>query len=248
MIPLPYCGAPALPEDVWLRWNTDPALLAALPLLALAHFVLARPAGPRPITCFLGAWGLLAIVFISPFCALASALFAARTLHHVLMVTAVAPLLVLAGGAGARRGPGAVPLALLHAMILWAWHAPAAYALALADTTIYWLMQAALLSSAVALWRTVLAPAAPIGAALAALALTLAQTGLLGALLTFARVPLYAFHHATTWPWGLSPLADQQLAGALMWTLGALPYLAAALALVASRLAPSDPAAPEAAR
>ena len=137
---------------------------------------------------------------------------------------------------------------IVYTMILWAWHAPAAYALALADTTIYWLMQAALLSSAVALWRTILALAAPIGAALAALALTLAQTGLLGALLTFARAPLYAFHHATTWPWGLSPLADQQLAGALMWTLGALPYLAAALALVASRLTPSAPAAPEAAR
>ncbi len=233
MTPPPYCGAPPLPADIWTRWNLDPVLLAALPLLALAHLALARRTPCLPM-----AWGLLALVFVSPFCALASALFAARTGHHLLLTAVIPPLLVLAGGFARLPASRPTMLALLHALVLWAWHIPAAYALALADTSIYWLMQATLLGTALPLWRAVLDRQAPAGPILAALALTLAQTGLLGALLTFARAPLYAFHHATTWPWGLSPLADQQLAGALMWTLGALPYLAAALALVAARLAP----------
>lgn len=234
MDPLPYCGAAPVPGLLWTRWNLDPALLAAMAALAAAHL---RTAPRR--TPALAAWALLALLFVSPFCALTSALFAARTLHHIVLIGVVPPLLLLAGIRLPRLPAG--PAALLHFAILWAWHLPAAYALALASTPAYWLMQASLLASALALWRAILArgPALP---PLAALAFTTAQTGLLGALLTFIPAPLYAFHLATTWPWGLSPLADQQLAGALMWTLGALPTLAAAAALAALRLARPAPA------
>ncbi len=40
---------------------------------------------------------------------------------------------------------------------------------------------------------------------------------LLGALLTLAPSQLFVVHYATTWPWGLSPLQDQQLGGIIMW-------------------------------
>ena len=30
-----YCGPAAVPADLWLRWNTDPLLLAALAALSL---------------------------------------------------------------------------------------------------------------------------------------------------------------------------------------------------------------------
>jgi putative membrane protein len=59
------------------------------------------------------------------------------------------------------------------------------------------------------------------------------QMGLLGALLTFARAPLYIPHLAATGPWGLSPTEDQQLAGLIMWAPGAGLYLAAAAILLA---------------
>jgi putative membrane protein len=59
---------------------------------------------------------------------------------------------------------------------------------------------------------------------------------LLGALLTFAPHPLFAPHALTTEPWGLTPLADQQLGGAIMWGPGGLLFLAAALWVVASSL------------
>ncbi len=65
--------------------------------------------------------------------------------------------------------------------------------------------------------------------------------GLLGAVITFARVPLYPPHFATTDPFGLSALADQQLAGLIMWVPATIPYLAAALLLIGRGLARGAP-------
>ncbi|HEY6208873.1 MAG TPA: cytochrome c oxidase assembly protein [Gemmatimonadales bacterium] len=47
--------------------------------------------------------------------------------------------------------------------------------------------------------------------------------GLLGALLTFAPGAWYSHYNATTGAAGLSPLADQHLAGVVMWLIGAVP-------------------------
>jgi putative membrane protein len=49
--------------------------------------------------------------------------------------------------------------------------------------------------------------------------------GLLGAILTLASHPLFAAHYFTTGAWGLSPLADQQLGGVLMWVPGCALFL-----------------------
>jgi putative membrane protein len=174
-----------------------------------------------------GWWAiaLLGVVFVSPLCALASALFAARVLHHVLLIAGVAPLLALAFP---LRRFGSPPLAVVvaaHAIILWLWHAPGPYAWGLASVPAYWLMQASLLCSAWLLWRVILAPATPPGAALVALVATIGQMGLLGALIVFAPQPLYAAHFASATAWGSSPLADQELGGLLMWVPAMLPYL-----------------------
>ena len=227
-----YCGLAAVPEDFWIRWNGDPLLLAALAALALAvgrgHSADAR-AGWAAIA-------LMVVVFVSPLCAAASALFSARVLHHVLLIAAVAPLLALAFP---LRRLGSPPLAVLvgaHAVILWLWHAPGPYAWGLASVPAYWLMQASLLGSAWLLWRAILAPAAQPGPALIALVATIGQMGLLGALIAFAPRPLYLVHLASTAPWGLSPLADQQLGGLLMWVPAILPYLGVGLWLAWSGL------------
>ena len=88
-------------------------------------------------------------------------------------------------------------------------------------------MQASLLGSAMAFWAALRRAAAPVTIAL--LLATMVQMGLLGALLTFAGSPLFGPHLLTTAPWGLSPLADQQLAGLIIWAPGSGLYLAAAL-------------------
>jgi putative membrane protein len=231
-----YCGPAPLPAEVWTRWNLDPLLIAPLVLFILA-IALGRPAAhPRAVVA---AIALMFVLFISPFCALSSALFSARVLHHVILVSAVAPLLAIAFPAQRHPVPLA-PLVVIHAVLLWLWHTPGAYAWGLATVPAYWLMQVSLLASAWLMWRAVLSPASQPGAALIALAATIGQMGLLGALIVFAPRPLYAVHFDSTWPWGLSPLMDQQLAGLLMWVPAMLPYLGAGLWLAWTNLRPAE--------
>ena len=229
-----YCGLAPIPADLWTRWNADPLLIAALAVLALA-IACGRSDNAR---AGWGALALMAIIFVSPLCALSSALFSARVLHHVLLIAVVAPL--MARAFPLRRAP-ALPLAALvgvHAVILWVWHAPGPYAWGLASVPAYWLMQLSLLGSAWALWRGVLASTDQPGVSLLALVATIGQMGLLGALIVFAPQPLYLVHFASTAAWGLSPLVDQQLAGLLMWVPAILPYLAVGLWLAWSSLRP----------
>lgn len=233
-----YCGPAAIPGDLWARWNFDPLLIAALAVLALA-VSLGRSAAPRAA---LVAIALMFVIFVSPLCALASALFSVRVFHHILLIAAVAPLLAVAFP---LRRASSLPLSglvIMHAVILWLWHAPGAYAWGLATVPAYWLMEGSLLGSAWLMWRAILAPTTQPGQALVALVATVGQTGLLGALIVFASRPLYAVHFASTWPWGLSPLADQQLAGLLMWVPAILPYLGMGLWIAWSSLRPAEPA------
>jgi putative membrane protein len=232
-----YCGPAAIPEDFWLRWNGDPLLLAALVGIA---FAIARGHSANARAGW-GAIALMVLVFVSPLCALASALFSARVFHHVLLVAAVAPLLALAFP---LRRLGSPPLAILvgaNAIILWLWHAPGPYEWGLASVPAYWLMQGSLLASAWLMWRAILAPTTQPGSALIALVATIGQMGLLGALIVFAPRPLYLVHLASTAPWGINPLVDQQLAGLLMWVPAMLPYLGVGLWMAWSSLRPLAP-------
>jgi putative membrane protein len=233
-----YCGPAAVPEDFWTRWNGDPLLIAALITLAIV-VGRGRAADAR---AGWGAIALMAVIFVSPLCALASALFSVRVLHHVLLIAAVAPLLAMAFP---LRRLASLPLAALvgaHTVILWLWHTPGLYAWGLASVPAYWLMQASLLGSAWLMWRAILAPAAQPGPALVALAATIGQMGLLGALIVFAPQPLYVVHFASAAAWELGPLADQQLAGLLMWVPAILPYLGVGLWLAWLSLRPAEPA------
>jgi putative membrane protein len=240
----PYCGAAPLPAELLSRWNFDPALLAVLGGAGLLHMLaLSRDEAPlgqnrRAVLAATG-WALLVVLLVSPLCALTSALFSVRVAHHVVLVAGVAPLLALSLPRGLRVtwiGRAAGAAFIIHMVLLWFWHAPAPYAAALADPRVFWAMELSLLGSAMLLWMAVLSPFARIGATLAILLGSVVLMGLLGAVITFARAPLYAAHFAVTAPWGLSALQDQQLAGLIMWVPASIPYLAAALALVASRL------------
>ncbi len=223
---IPYCGAAPLPGELITRWNFDPPLIAALMLAILARHRLLAADTARERRCFLAGIALISLLFVSPFCALTSALFSARAVHHLALTAVAAPLLAAAWPSGPVRG-GVGLWAAVHAVTFWLWHAPPAYEAALSNDAAYWLMQASLLLAALALWRAVRAASLP--AAIAALLATMVQMGLLGALLTLADTALYAPHALAPLAWGLTPLADQQLAGLIMWAPGAALYLAAAL-------------------
>lgn len=227
----PYCGPGPAPGEWLSRWNFDPVLIAAL-AVGLA-WVLWRTSG-RERALGVGAVLTLAVIFVSPLCALSSALFAARTVHHVLLVAVAAPLIAWSAP---RMTVGPLALATAaQAMVFWAWHAPAAYGWALSHDGAYWLMQLSLLGTAVWFWAGVRRASAP--AAVAALLLAMVAMGLLGALLTFTGQPVYAPHFLTTAAWGLSPLEDQQAAGLIMWAPAAAVYLAAALVVLGRWIGP----------
>ena len=219
-----YCGPAPLPAEAMNAWNTDPVLLAGL---AMAIVLIGRTARPRPA---LAGVAVLAIVFVSPLCAISVALFSARALHHILIVAVAAPLIALAFPA---RRSGALGCAFVSATaLLWLWHLPALYDRALMDTLVYWVMQLSLLVSAIWFWRCLFA-APSVSSSLMTIT-AMAQMGMLGALLTFAPTALYATHAGTTLAWGMSPLTDQQLAGLIMWVPGVIPY-ALVLAIIAKR-------------
>jgi putative membrane protein len=229
----PYCGSAPLPDELISRWNLDPLLVGAL--LLLVAWQARQEAQPWRRACFAAAILLLVAVFLSPLCALSSALFAVRATHHVLLAAVAAPLLVLASPPRASRLPGnLLAWTALQALALWLWHAPSVYAAALSSDLVYWGMQGALLGSSLLFWDRVRRAAAP--AAAAALAVATVQMGLLGALVTFAPQPLYAPHLLTTAAWGLAPLEDQQIAGLIMWVPASLFYLGAALWLLGRSL------------
>lgn len=233
-----YCGPAALPDDIWTRWNLDPFLLVGLAALS---FVVAAGASRNARAGWV-AVALLFLVFVSPLCALSSALFSVRVLHHLILVAAVAPLLVLAFPLPGRYLPPMALLVAVHTVFIWLWHTPGPYVWGLSTVGGYWLMQGSLLGSAWLLWRAILSPATPRPVALLGLVGTIGQMGLLGALIVFASRPLYLVHLTSTAPWGLTPLADQQLAGLLMWVPALLPYLAVGLYLAWSGLRPREPA------
>lgn len=220
----PYCGPAPDPVDVLGRWNVDPVLLAALALfIAAGGFLTMRRRPGSPF--LLGAAGVLVLVFISPLCALSSALFTARTLHHLLLLLAAAPLLAL--GPPRLRAPRLALATAVQAVVFWAWHAPDLYAAALSNDLVYWVMQLTILGSAVWFWAAVRASNA--AAAVAGLLAAMLLMGLLGALIVFAGQPLYSPHFATTLAWGMTPLEDQQAAGLIMWAPAAAAYLLVAL-------------------
>lgn len=227
-----YCGPAPTPDALWRDWNFDPALLLAI--AAVFTMLMTMAGNARQRSAAVAALAVTLIAFVSPLCALASALFSARVLHHILIVTILGPLIVLAIP---TRFRDQVPLPpqlsfLAHTILMWIWHAPQPYLFALSSPSAYWLMELSLIGSAIWLWVEILSPKRSVGGSIALLLGTTLQMGMLGALLTFSRQPLFAAHMDTTQAFGLGPLADQQLAGLLMWVPAAIPYLIAALLLL----------------
>ena len=236
---IPYCGPAPTPVSLSDTWNVDPIAIGLGCVLIAVHWRMRGREGRWPLG--LGV-ALLAAIFLSPLCALASALFSARAVHHVLLIAVAAPLLALAFPRAAGRVER-LPLGALvglHAAVLWFWHLPQAYALGIGGAVPFWTMQVTLLVSAFALWRRILGPQTAIGPVQLALLATVVQMGLLGALLTFAPAALYGPHLSTTAAFGMTPLQDQQLAGLIMWVPAALPYLAVALLRLGSLLDPDS--------
>jgi putative membrane protein len=135
-----------------------------------------------------------------------------------------------AGLARALRRPMVAWIVLT--ITLWAWHTPSLYTVALQHSAAHALEHASLLLASALAWSVALSRgrASALGALGCALLLVASavQGGLLGAVLLFAGTALYPVHGHGPALWGLTPLEDQQLAGALMWIPPSVVYLGAA--------------------
>jgi putative membrane protein len=118
----------------------------------------------------------------------------------------------------------------LQAAALWIWHLPGVYSAALATPLLHALEHASFLGTALVFWWLVVSATRrsaglSVGVALVLVFATALQSGVLGAVLTFAARPLYRAHVALASTWGLSPLTDQQLAGLVMWIPAGMVYV-----------------------
>ena len=164
------------------------------------------------------------------------------TQHEMLMLVA-APLLVLGRPAdrvpprAARRaGPAAWPALsnrpawraiwgavthpfvawLVHAAVLWVWHAPPLFQATLHNEWVHAAQHTSFLLSALLFWWSLIhggAGAAAYGVAVLYLFTTAVHSGLLGALLTFARTAWYPDLCRPTESWGLTPWKTSSSAG-----------------------------------
>ena len=124
--------------------------------------------------------------------------------------------------------------AALYVVGLYAWHVPALYDAAVENTTIHVLEHSWFLVTALLFWSVVIDPAPfratlPYAARIPFLLLVgAAQNTILGGLLAFSDRSYYAPYLTTTARYGLDPLTDQHLGGAIMWVPGDLIFLVAA--------------------
>lgn len=242
---IPYCGLPPLPASIWSRWNLDQSLMLAIVLLILWHArTMQRDSKARVRwRFFVAGWSSLALALLSPLCALGVALFSARVAQHMWITMVAAPLLVLAGKAGTRPLRSVTPFsaAAAFAIVLWAWHLPAAYEATFRSDVAYWLMHATLASTAFALWQTVLrGREEQWPSRVCAGFVTVVHMALLGALITFAPRLLYQSHALSAGAWGFTPLEDQQLGGLIMWIPSGTGFVVGALAILYGMLAPAS--------
>lgn len=146
------------------------------------------------------------------------------------------------------------PLAVwvIFALSLWVWHIPRFYQAALINPLIHELEHLSFLGAAILFWWRILdlpragrtagrpsrhtVSAAAYGTGIAMSFTTMLHSGMLGALITFSPTPWYPNYITNTAAWGIGPLADQQLAGVIMWVPGGMVYLAVTVLLLAAWL------------
>jgi putative membrane protein len=124
----------------------------------------------------------------------------------------------------------------LNAAVLWAWHLPHLYDLALRNEIVHGLEHATFLGTALLLWGAVFGER-PVGEGASVLLMfaTGLQSAALGALLALAGNVLYEVHSVAAPVAGVDALTDQQLAGVIMWIPPGILYLAVS-GLMLSRL------------
>lgn len=218
---------------------------------------------------FVGGVIVALLAVVSPVHVAAERSLAWHMVQHVLLIGVAAPAIALSAPGGVLlrgmgvRAVGATrrtrrnlhldadrlrrwrsPLGrfLLFTLVFWGWHSARLYSLAVENEWVHAVEHASFVVTALLVWSAVLGPARASGAGdpimrVLAIFLLGLQGVLLSALMTFSPDPWYQVYVDTLGP---DALADQHVAGALMWVpLGAL-ITAAGIWAAMTWLGPDD--------
>ena len=234
-------------------------VLYALGSLTLSRRVAAgRKIQVTHAVAYVTGWLSLALALVSPLHWLGEHLFTFHMIEHEIVMAVSAPLLVISRPVGSflwslprririevgrflrrpavtavwRRLSSGGNATLLHAIAIWAWHAPLLFDAAVVNVAVHRLQHLSFLVTALLFWWSIFRSSER-GVAAWHLFITMLHTSVLGALMALAPRVLYTAQTATALEWGLTPLEDQQLAGLIMWVPAGTIYAGAALALTA---------------
>jgi cytochrome c oxidase assembly factor CtaG len=233
------------------NWTFDPAPVCSAVAIGIAYAVRARTlaAGGRPVRaskqlCFYLGFTVFVLAIVSPVDRIGEErLFYVHMIQH-LMLGDIAPLLIVLGLNGpllrpilALPGFGhlrmlAHPLVALPlwAINLYAWHLPGLYQAALANPVIHGFEHLMFFGAGLLFWAALLEPLpGPVwfGSGAKAVYVLVARTlgAVLGNVFVWVETPLYPDYTLGEKLAGTAPLTDQAIAGAIMFTEGALVTL-----------------------
>lgn len=203
------------------------------------------------LAAFTGGLAAIAFALMSPIGANDERLLSMHMLEHALLIWIAAPL-ILVGALPLLRNVRRLPAPLrslaiithpapawaISTVVLWAWHAPPAYELALTNPIAHGVEHLWFVGGYLLYWWPLVAPPTAVGrlhsnvARAGYLLAGATQSALLGAVIMFRSDVIYSQYLHIPGATLSSALADQRLAGALMWFPGAVVFaLAAALAI-----------------
>jgi putative membrane protein len=233
-------------------WSLHPSVFVGTGLLGALYFYgigpwrrrRGFPAAPGwQVACFVGALLLLLGSLNGPLHDLSDYyLFSAHMVQHMLL-TLVFPPLLLAGTPGwllepvlrppavrraARVLTHPVVAAMLFSLTIAVWHLAPFYDVMMRDHDMHIVGHLMFMATATLLWWPVMSPAPAVlprlgyGLGMLYLFLVGIPMQIVAAMISLSDSVLYPWYSDAPRTWGLTPLADQQLGGLIMWVPGNL--------------------------
>jgi cytochrome c oxidase assembly factor CtaG len=228
-----------------IAWTFEPSVVVAVLAMSLAYgrgwTRARRPGEPHPpgygrLALFCGAQLTILVALVSPVDVLGSQLMVMHMVQHILLLDLVPILLILSLTKGILRPitrrvtaierragffAGPVFAVIAYCTVMWVWHIPALYDVALRHSDIHVFEHICFGAAGSLYWWHLLSPIRSrmrlggMGPVLY-MVVTKMVVGVLGVVLAFAPDSFYPWYAHHPDYWGLTPREDQNMAGLVM--------------------------------